>query len=595
MFFYLQCRFTAGAPEIRVLTPESTEHHAPLEQTLYLQPGVQRLETIPLPDGGQLFLLGDPVFRRSDQVAARLCDRQGNLHIAALYTEIPGHYNWFYLRGSRFLCGASFGALFPVYYQIRNDRIFLSSSVFFLAGQTDPGVPDRRHLLERLLFNYPFFDGTSFSKIRLLGAHRQITVTETGAGVETPFAVERHFGAGLQKSAQSLTELTELFEAESRLFLPEAPFAISFTGGFDGRTLVAAARKAGRSDFLTYSFGMPDEPDVTFPAAQAKAVGVPYLPIYLDTDYVNRYALDSAWAFLRLSEFNGNFGRPHYHYAAKLLAEKTGYILTGNFGSEMFRAMHQPGVMMSEALLRIFATRDASWKDFLRAAAGRQAGAFFRAELDGLIADLEQYLDAKKGLDPNQRFYVFVLEEIFRKYFGPELVMQSHYLRNRTPYLSLHFFAALNETVWSGVHARLFEKQKNKRLKGQIFYSAFLHRTDKQLYRLPTNKGYSPADVLETWRRPLLLGRVARQKFLRGYNGDSNAVETYFLRYRGDVAWQIQAQDYDVLLQSGIARQLEKGAMEPDSLEKTIHYYSIAAGWAAAVRATKRAASNQPI
>lgn len=593
--FFLHNRFNAGVPEIRVLTPEATEHQTPLGQTLYLQAGVQRLESLQLINGGRLLLLGDPVFRGSEPAPDRLCDRQGNLDMAALYTEIPGHYYWFYLHGSEFRCGASFGALFPVYYQIRNGAISISSSVFFLAGQTDPGAPNRRYLLERLLFNYPFFDATCFTGIQLLGAHRQIHLSATGARVDAPFTIESHFGAPRQRSAESLVELTELFETESRLFLPETPFAISFTGGFDGRTLVAAARKAGRNDFLTYSFGVPDEPDVTFPAAQAKRLDIPYFPIHLDANYVSRYALDSAWSFLRLSEFAGNLGRPHYHYAAKVLAQKTNYILTGNFGSEMFRAMHQPGVMMSEALIQIFTSRDASWKDFLRDAAGRQAGAFFRTEMDALIADLEQYKKNIAGMDPNQQFYRFVLEEIFRKYFGPELIMQSHYLRNRTPYLSLRFFKALNETVWSGVHARLFEKQKNKRLKGQLFYSAFLRRADRQLYQLPTNKGYSPADVLENWRRPLLLARVAQQKFLRTYQGDSNAVETYFKRYRNDLAQKIQAEAHGVLLQSGIARHLEKGTPEPDSLEKTIHYYSVAAGWAAAAYITKQSTLNSTL
>ncbi len=242
--------------------------------------------------------------------------------------------------------------------------------------------------------------------------------------------------------------------------------------------------------------------------------------------------------------------------------------------------MHQPGVMMSEALIRVFSSPDASWKDFLREAAGAGAAAFFQNELDALIADLERYLEEYNDGDPNRRFYRFVLEEIFRKYFGPELVMQSGYLRNRTPYLSLPFFQSLNETVWAGVHARLFEKQKNKRMKGQLFYAAFLRRTDPQLYRLPTNKGYSPADVLETWRLPLLLARVARQKFFRKETGDSNAVEAYLSRYRHALVDVGQAAADPVLNRSGIVLALQNTPL--DELEKTIHAYTLAAGWTAA-------------
>lgn len=593
MFFYLENRFTNNPPGVNILPPEAKEFQALQEHTLHLQAGKQRIESLQMPGGGRLLLLGDPVFQKRENPAESLCTPDGLLDLRALYAEIRGHYNWFYVQPGALSCGNSFGALFPVYYQIRNDRILLSSSVFFLGRKLEHAVPDRRHLLERLLFNYPFFQSTGLSGIRLLETHRRIRISETGARVDAPFAVEDYFGSGQENSGESLMRLTELFESETRLFLPDAPFAVSFTGGFDGRTLVAAARKAGRSNFFTYSFGMPGESDVSFPAAQSKALGIPFLPVYLDNDYVERHALESAWAFMRGSEFNGNFGRPHYHHAARILAGKTNFILTGNFGSELFRAMHNPGVMMSEALIRIFTVRDNSWKDFLRESAGKQAATFFQVEMDALIADLEQYLAEKKELDPNQRFYVFVLEEIFRKYFGPELVMQSHYLCNRTPYLSFRFFRALNETVWSGVHARLFEKQKNKRLKGQIFYSAFLQGADRQFYRLPTNKGYSPADVLEKWRRPLLLAKVARQKFFRRETGDSNAVETWFTRYYSDLMRKIGPREYPELLLSGLASFLDKDSPEPDTMEKTIHYSSLAAAWAAAAQVSKPATSNQ--
>lgn len=594
MFFYLNHRSSPDAPAIQVRVLESATLPNPEPQTLSIFPGVQSLETLGLSDGSRLILLGDPVFGDRERAAGRVTNwHDGELNLTALFNEVRGHYYWFLLKTNTVRCGSSFGALYPIYYQNKDNCTRLSSASFFLAGQTDPGRLDRRNLLERLLFNYPLFGTTWWTGIRLLGTHRWLTLSAEGAKEERAFGLENYFGHGFHSSREALDELAEIFENECRLFLPDEPFAVSFTGGFDGRTLVAAARNTGRVDFVTYSFGMPGESDVTFPAAQAEDLGIRYRPIHLDETYVHDHALKSALSFVQLSEYNGNFGRAHYHYAAQQLAQKKKYILTGNFGSELFRAMHQPGVMMTEALIRVFEAHDASWKDYLRQAAGRQASAFFRTEMDALIADLERFLHARSDLDMNQQFYCFVLEEIFRKYFGPELVMQSHLLRNRTPYLSLRFFEALNKTMWSGLHARLFDKQKNRRMKGQVFYSAFLRRTDEQLYRMPTNKGYSPADVLEAWRHPLLLARVARQKFLRRETGDSNAVETYFRKYQRDLAQRIRANEHQVLMQSGIAQYIETSAPLSISLEKTIHLFSVAAGWSAAAKSVKPLAPFQ--
>ena len=583
MFFYLDYSHTqnAGALPRKQLAPGATD--CPDANVLYLQEGAQRLVSVPTPDG-ELLLLGDPVVEPGTNLGKELCPG-GKLDENALYQAVRGHYYWFLMEPDGLSCGSSFCAIFPIYYARQNERIQICSASFFLAKKTKANQPDRRNLLERLLFNYPFFNSTWWEEISLLEAHRRLVLKDGKISFGRHFQIEQQFGSGAGKSQQDLEGLVDLFAEESRLFLPDAPFAISFTGGFDGRTLLAAARKAGKTDFLSYSFGHPAATDVTFPQAQARKIGLPYRAILLDEQYLNEHALASAQEFMRLTEYNGNYGRPHYHYAAQLLAKEVDYLITGNFGSEMFRALHQPGVMMSASLIDIFATTDHRWKDRLRQTTPGWSKGFFRQELDVLIADLEQYLAPMRSWDANQRFYYFVFNEIFRKYFGPELVMQSHFFNNRTPFLSLRFFRELNNTIWSGVHTRLFEKQKNKRLKGQQFYSAFIRKTDPQLYRLPTNKGYRPADVLEPWRLPLLLGGVAWQKFVHREEPDSNSVDAFFQRYQQQILSQIMPDTDTVLQGAGLAARLHQGG---NNQEDTIKYYSIAAGWEAAKAKTKQ-------
>ncbi len=588
MFAYLSYRCQPHGGPVRVAMLSSPQVKQPAAQTLYLYAGVQNIEVLHLPDGSELYLLGDPIFGDRQRADGRVSDWQnGSLSLRSLYTEVRGHYYWFLIKGDLFRCGTSFGGIYPLYWMKEGQQVYVCTSSFFLARRHPSGELNRRNLLERLLFNYSLFNSTWWTNIYLLGSHRWLTLDgQRGcAREERALGLENYFGHGFLSGPEVLEELTEVFENECRVFLPPEPFAVSFTGGFDGRTLVAAARRAYRDDFITYSFGMPGESDITLPALQSQRLGIPYMPIYLDDNYVRHYALRAGLGFLQRSEYNGNLGRPHYFYAADVLSKRVRYLLTGNFGSELFRAMHQPGVMMTRALIEVFEAPDDSWKDFLRRAGGRLVANHFRVEMDALIADFEHFLRARADMDINQQFYCFVLEEIFRKYFGPELVMQSYVLSNRTPYLSLRFFEALNKTVWSGLHARLFDKQKNRRMKGQIFYSAFLRRTDPQLYRMPTNKGYSPADVLERWRRPLLVGRLIWHKSFRKERGDSNAVETYFRRYQHELLNLIRPKEHREMLQSGIAHLMESGLTHGSvALDTLIYLYSIAAGWSAAAQ-----------
>ena len=652
MFFYLDFNFKDSTITVATLPGEEPLPVFPEANTLYLLEGKQRLLSFEVP-GGKLLLLGDPVFRKKEKLFESIIPEPGKVNQEVLFQEIKGHYYWFYIPIPNFqslipnplLCGNSFGAIYPVYYTIEKERAVVCSSSFTLAEKTNAEAKDKRNLLERLLFNYPFFNSTWWSGIKLLEAHRYLRVAPPqppqggeksfapglssereengvlsnlppndggatlspereasgafsmlspndkgatysppwggwgGATVEGDFEVSNYFASPEDSSKDSLYRLSKLFEKETRLFFPDEPFAISLTGGFDGRTLVAAAKKANRL-FSTYSFGRPDSTDVTMPAAQAAALRIPYNPIFLDNQYVETASLGSAWEFMRLTEHNGNFGRPHYHHAAQVLSEKTNYILTGNFGSELFRALHLPGVMMSECLIRVFSAKDDSWKDFLKQTAQRWDAHFFQNETDALIADIEIYLRKMEGWDANHKFYHFVFNEIFRKYFGPELVMQSHYLNNRTPYLNLHFFQELNRTIWSGVHARLFEKVKSKRMKGQMFYATFIRQSDKKMYHLKTNKGYSPADVLEAWRLPILASRVVFHKYINNKDIDDNSVGAFIQRFHRQIAEQAQTNDpsfFQTLFEKSLAE-----IPREQNIENWVKFYSIAAGWEAA-------------
>ena len=587
MFFYLEYR-PADNRDIRVGLLAGAENlpETPETAQLYIRPGKQRLITLDVA-GGKFLLLGDPVIAPGNNVAGRIVSATGKIDLEVLYEDIKGHYYWFYLpseaRSTRLFCGNSFGAIYPVYHASDGTNVLICSASFLLAEKTGADERDKQNLLERLLFNYPFFNSGWWKGVRLLEAHRYLQIGSSGASIGGDFEISNYFGAPSDSDRDSLPELAELFQKETELFFPGEEFGISLTGGFDGRTLVAAAKKA-RRQFFTYSFGHPDSTDVSMPAQQAARLRIPYYPIFLDERYVAGHSLQSAYDFMRLTEYNGNFGRPHYHYAAGNLAEKTGHILTGNFGSELFRALHLPGVMMSDCLIRVFSSPDDSWKDFIRQKAETWDTHFFREETDALIAGIEQYLGRMQGWEANHKFYYFVFNEIFRKYFGPELVMQSAYLNNRTPYLNLHFFKALNHTIWSGVHARLFEKVKSKRMKGQKFYATFIRQADPALYQLKTNKGYSPADVLERWRLPLLAGRVVWHKYLNNKEIDDNSVHAFIQRFHRQIAEGIRIGSPD-FFRDKMERSFEE-IHEERNIESLVKFYSIAAGWAEAGKNT---------
>lgn len=504
-----------------------------------MEAGRQELVRFDIGPGERIELLGDPVLRERGALPQSIMGAEGRVDADKLFDQVPGHYYWFHWREEALECGSSFCGILPVFHRCVDGRTDISSSAFRIARSQGLAADDRGYLLERRLFSYPLFERTPWRSIRLLPAHSKLVANTDGLVPQRYFAIEDHFGQGDRSSAQDMAGLCEAFEEECALQLPETSFALSFTGGFDGRTLLGAALKLGRKGFGTYGFGRPGESDIVLPEKQARELGIPYSPILLDDRYLAEEALSSALAFMELSDHAGNLGRPHYHYAARKLAGSHTHLVTGNFGSELFRALHAPGALMTEHLVEVFGRTGTGWCSALMNAAGEE----FVSEANELVDGIEAYLASTMRLNASQRFYRYVFDELFRKYFGPEIMVQGHFLPNRTPFMSLRFVRALHHTAWAGVHSRLFETDRIRRLKGQAFYASYLRRAWPALYRMPTNKGYGPPDVAERWRLPLLATGFAWKRMVAPERVDSNSIAEFYRMHSGTIRARYGLED----------------------------------------------------
>ena len=519
MFFFLK-RIYQSSKSLQVKQCATALPEVVEENILYLVAGKQSCSSVEVPAKGVFWILGDPIGALSSP--ENLIKANGDIDLHTLYTELAGHYNWFWVGRDQLATGSSFGGILPVYYHHEINCVCISSSSDFLADRIHAPANDRRYILERLLFHYPLFDATWYQEIKLLPAHSQLSITATHFSVRKNLDFSAYSGTPSKSHNRDLNQLAEQFVSACSDFMPVNRFGISLTGGFDGRTLVGVALKNNRS-FFTYSFGAACSSDIQVPARQAKKLGLSHHSIILDENYLKNDADRSIQDFMSLSDYHGNVGRPHYLYSASILSQETSFIVTGNFGSELFRALHLPGMMMTKHLIDVFSSSDRQWKDRLWTEVKSWGQNDFDAELEGLIDDINKYLD-ESGMTGNARFYRFVYEELFRKYFGPEIIMQNHFLNNRTPYLNYSFVHSLNQTIWSGVHRPLFEENKFKRMIGQLFYAQVLRMSDHRLYRMKTSKGYAPNDVGESWRKPVLFYRYIQQKFNQNEALDDNNV-----------------------------------------------------------------------
>jgi asparagine synthase (glutamine-hydrolysing) len=425
-----------------------------------------------------------------------------NLSVNNIIENICGHYYFVFLnkRQNVINIGNSLFSILPIYYVKIKDKLILSENALHIGKYLNNPSISKSFMLEMVLFNYPIFNNSIIEGVQLLPSNSYISIDNGRIKIEKHTHIENLFPSSPKPWKKSIHGIRDIFLENILKYLPDEPNYISLTGGFDGRTLVSASLYHNR-EFSCYSFGGPTTKDITIASELSKIAHIPFFKINIEDDYVKSYSLKCGLNFMLNASGTATFARAHYLFASKLLSDKTNCIITGNFGSEILRAAHNPGEVFSHNLFHLF---NLSSKASLITTIEKSEEfkflnrEFFRSEWQE-IKDKFDYLPCYNKdysmLTQNQKFYVFVFEEVFRKYFGAEMVNQFKYLRNRTPFLDLVFLKAIFNTELSGIHSKFFEHNPLKRYKGQVLYANIINKAFPPFGSINTDKGYKPDDL----------------------------------------------------------------------------------------------------
>ena len=426
-----------------------------------------------------------------------------NLTPEFIVNNLHGHYYYILLDKSSgsLLAGNSLFSILPLYYFRNNDKILISDNALRIGKYLDLNDISKRFILETILFNYPLFNDSIFESIKLLPANSYIICSGSNSDILKHTEIQNHFSATPKPWKKSTGEIRDVFISSVCKYLPDKHYVHALTGGFDGRTLVSVAIYFNKV-FSCYSFGSKNSKDTRIASQLAEKAGIPFINFELEDSYIKNDNLPCGKEFIINSSGTSTFARSHYLHSAKRLSSDFQHIITGNFGSEIFRAAHIAGAVISSNLYALFDS-ESSDEGIRKIEGSREFQCLntsnFELQFESLKEDilhLPCYDNALSGLTKNQRFYVFVFEEIFRKYFGAEMVNQFRYVKNRTPFLDIEFLKAIFKTELAGIHSDFFEHNPFKRYKGQVLYANIIKSTYPGFGKMLTDKGYRPDDLI---------------------------------------------------------------------------------------------------
>lgn len=412
----------------------------------------------------------------------------------------------------------------PVFFCIDDDVRWISDNVSWLVHESskDP-LWSKEHLLERLFFNYTLTNRTWFSHIKILEVNSYLNIQGTSLSIDKHTDIHQHFTDTPRSLKKARGDLIDTFRETMKSYYPDEPFAVSFTGGFDGRCVLASSL-ADHQSVTAFSFGDKNLDDVRIPNKISEKLGISYHNVELDEHYVRNHFRSQAEAMVIESNGMSTVARAHYRYAADWLKTNFNYFLSGNFGSELFRSVHLEGVMTSQIFYHwIQYGMPDSFKNFKKQF---PRFSFLDTEIfNGAYLNLVENLECIKKTFPDIPVsaitYYILWEKTIRNYFSPELQMQKNHVVHRSPFLDYNFFSELQQTLYSGAYTNFREKNLIKRMKGQLFYAHFLKKTHRKLYNEKTGKGYRPSDLLS----PHGLVKLSFQKILKNTSYDINKDE----------------------------------------------------------------------
>lgn len=414
--------------------------------------------------------------------------------LAKFIADLKGHCVVVLVETERVKVASSYFSFLPVYY-LQEKKIVSNhwEAIVPFSNQTI----DELFVIESHLFNYPLGGSTIYQDVKVLDTFSVLEMNRDVFNFNTMIDIRGWFPAQVDRSI-GLEELAEKFISSIEPYFTSQKELITFTSGFDGRTILASAL-ALKKEVYTFSMGRLENDDVYNPKSNAEDLKIPFETIDLVSE---KYQSEFLHCAQRMSEISGGrngFLYPHFYYCTDYFKSHP-VMHTGYCGSELFRALHVAGAVTSKELVSIFLEED---KGKLREIVFQSKRLRFIQSkvIERNEAAIWERIDTIRSMrnqfsNTNHFFYYFIFKEVFRKVFGFWTTTQFDNIKVRTPFLDISFIQFLLKSEYAGCNNSFFTHNPLKRYKGQLLYAQILKTLQSPLFQMMTGKNYKPSQLL---------------------------------------------------------------------------------------------------
>lgn len=400
----------------------------------------------------------------------------------------------------------------PLYYSLKESKLAISSNTsILLTLEWVNREPDDLALAMQSLFDYMLGEYYFIKGIRRFENGIVYSFRSDGLEREHYFDVKELYHQSLPPKKNSLDLLAEQLKENVALYSAQSQkVLVALTGGFDGRTNLAML-DLPQEQFKCYSYGMPGSKQIGVPQEVARKTGIDYEPIYLEQDFLDQYYENSVRAAY-FSNGTAPIGFCNIPYAYRKLRSYSQSIITGLFGSEILRPLHNVGIMVNDNSFELFLRIDYRKvsEELIKHLVSK--GMMNEEKANSVMTELIEYLEQNffekyKDYDKESRFFFFIIQEGIRKYFSQEILMERVYVTTYFPYFDFDLIDLIYQTPWAGMYNGFLGNSKFKRRKGQLLYAHIIKKYKPELGKIKLDRGYRSNDLLLPF--PINYARIA--------------------------------------------------------------------------------------
>ncbi len=434
---------------------------------------------------------------------------------------LSGFYNVIYINKKTQNCkvhNSHFG-MRPIFYYTQESFIILSNNPESINTIIKDKTGVNYSILSQIaVFNYSISYGSVFNSVNELPGGSILMFHQGKWKFERYFSSIELMKKSVYNKDDSLDVIDTYLEKTIDKYLSNIEsFSTSLTGGWDGRVILSYLLEKV-SNIETYSHGTANDKDISIPMKIAKEMDFTHNSYILDNQYYTSKFKQFAIETLKKSSATRSISKAHYLYSVGSELKNNEYVFTGICGSNLLKTGgFVPGNVTNKNVLNFVSNRNFD-EFFSEILPDLKQLVWFNDGIKNQIRhDLQIIHNYYHEIDDEQiRFFVFLLNEIERKYFGSEIMSYSHLGENLSPFIDIQFVRALSETYFFGANLVPSKLNPLKSWESSILYANIIKRHNMEIGLFKTDRDVSLDNLLKkrNWARIFI--KQIKRKYIKG-------------------------------------------------------------------------------